>query len=228
MSKKPKEYKPKYKVTEPRPFPVAQKPEETLDQYYTRLAKSVDRRLTRLREASSKQFYEHATEYAYEWAMNELHRLNGAAARHFEVKPPKNKQKFEAMINVMQTFLTSPTSTPGGIISTYKKRANKVNELYGTDFTWQELNLFMEEEKNLKWLSKYGSKTAMKSIGQIQKYADEIAKEQFEGDVKKVTRKHIITKASESTSGDEILDEMIMKQLKNSHLHIKDLYKRKK
>ena len=227
MSKKPKEYKPRYKVTEPRPFPIAQKPEETLDQYYKRLAKSVDRRMGRLKEASTKPFMEHSTEYAYEWAMNELHRINGSAAKHFETKPPKHKQKMEAMLNIMKTFLTSPTSTPGGIVSTYKKRANTVNQKYGTNFSWEELNHFFEEEKNVAWLNKYGSKTVMKSIGQIQKYADEYAKEHFEGDVRKVTRKHLMEKAQEG-SGDEVLDEMINKQLKNSHLHIKDLYKRKK
>ena len=225
MSKLPKEYRPRYKVTEPKPFPVAQKPEETLDQYYKRLAKSVDRRLTRLQDASKKQFYEHATDYAYEWAMNELHRINGSAARHFETKPPKHAQKREAMINIMKKFLTMESSTPGGITAMYKKRANTVNKKYGTNFSWQELNQFFEEEKNVAWLNKYGSKTVMKSIGQIQKYAKEIADKEFEGNVKKVTRKHLTLRAKEG-SGDEILDEQIEKYLKDSHLHIKDLYKR--
>lgn len=225
-SKGPKQYKPRYKVTEPKAFPVAQKPEETLEQWYKRLAKSVDRRLTRLEEAAKQPFYEHATDYAYEYALTELHRINGAAANHFETKPPKNQRKFDAMINAMTTFLQMQSSTPGGITAAYKKRANTINERYGTNFTWQELNMFMEEEKNLAWLDKYGSKTVMMSIGQIQKYAKEVAKEKFEGDVRKVTRKHLISRSKEG-SGDEILDEQIMKQLKNSNLHVKDLYKRK-
>lgn len=215
-----KEYKPKYKVVEPKAFPIGQKPEETLDQYYTRLAKSVDRRLTRLKEASSKPFFEHATEYAYEYALNELHRINGDAARHFETKPPTGRKR-EQMLEVMKNFLTMQTSTPGGITAMYKKRSNTFNAKYGTNFTWQEINTYFDTKQNERWASKFGSKTALKVIGQIQRYTKEASKK-LKIDINKVNRNHIRTVMGES---DDMIDELVTKALRDTHLNLKDLVK---
>ena len=222
MSKAPKQYKPRYKTVEPKAFPVEQKPGETLNQWYKRLGKSVDRRLERLKEASKKPFYENATNYAYEYAMNELHRINGDAAKRFETLPPLNARKREQMMEVMKTFLTMQTSTPGGITAMYKKRANTVNDRYGTNFTWQEINTYFDTAQNEKWAKKFGSKTALKVIGRIQRYSKEAAR-QFGIDVTKVNRTHI--RAVMNEGDGSLVDDLVSKALKDTHLNMKDLVK---
>lgn len=211
-----------YKTVDLKPFPIEQKPGETLNQYYKRLGKSVDRRLERLKEASAKPFYEHATEYAYEYAMNELHRINGDAAKRFETLPPLNARKREQMLETMKTFLQMQTSTPGGITLMYKRRANKFNEKYGTNFTWQEINTYFDTKQNERWSNKFGSKTALKVIGKIQKYSEEASKK-LNIDIKKINRNHIRQVMDENS--DSMLDDLVSKALKDTHLNLKDLVK---
>ena len=79
----------------------------------------------------------------------------------------------EHKIEDIKTFLSSMTSTKTGI-KNYMQRAKKINERYGTNFTWDTLNKYYESELEMKIDEKYGSKVKMKAVAYIQKNKDKI------------------------------------------------------
>ena len=151
-----------------RPYNTEQKPDETLERYYRRLAKAADERLVRLEKYSREKYFEPATDWAYASAMRDIHTWNGQTASRFNTAPPKNTEKLTAKINDIKKFLGSPTSTKTGITNAYIKKANKFNEEYGTDFTWDELAKYYDRKVADRMTAKFGSKTALKMIGRIQ------------------------------------------------------------
>ena len=54
-------------------------------------------------------------------------------------------------------------------MKTYKKRADTLNQRYGTNFTWESIADYFERGQNEHLDSKYGSKTMIMAIGEIQK-----------------------------------------------------------
>ena len=157
-----------------RDYPTDQKPGETLQQYYRRLAQTADKRLERLEKYSNDKYFKPAKDWAYASAMKDIRSWNGESAKRFFRTPPKDEEKLIMKLNDIKKFLDSPTSTKVGITNIYIKKANTINENYGTNFTWDELASYYERKTNEKWDSKFGSKTALKAIGRIQKKAEEL------------------------------------------------------
>lgn len=157
-------------------YNVGQKPDETLEHYYRRLAKTADQRLVRLERASKEKYYEPATDWAYASAMRDIHTWNGQTASRFNTAPPTNHEKLVAKINDIKKFLESPTSTKTGIKNVYIKKVNTFNERYGTDLTWDELAKYYDRRVADRMSAKFGSKTALKIIGRIQDKMNETGK----------------------------------------------------
>lgn len=143
---------------------------ESLSDAWTRLAKQADQRLVRLEKLQNEIGFESVTQYAYARAMRDL-KARGKKNR-FNTKKPKDANRLKADINAMLTFLNSPTSTKKGIVSVYKKRAETINQKYGTSFTWQELADYYTSGNNKKLDAKYGSEIALVLIGIEQKKVD--------------------------------------------------------
>lgn len=152
---------------------------EELEKEYRKLAKRADQRLVRLEGYKHDKNYATATQWAYAKAQKDIDKWGGT--NRFNTKPPATKTMLEAKINDIKNFLDSPTSTKAGITSVYKKRADTINKKYGTNFKWQDLATYYTSGMADKMDSKFGSKTALKTIAAAQKNKKDVIKAIKEG-----------------------------------------------
>ena len=148
--------------------------DEMLKEYIT-LSKRADQRMVRLERLSKKDsIYEGAKAYAYKRAQSDLSRWAGRTKvdsnkpLRFNVKVSSQKE-LEMRLKDVKRFLESPTSTPKGIKAKYNKTVKTIKEKYGVDMTPEQLANYFESGIAKKFDEKYGSKTALKSLGIIQK-----------------------------------------------------------
>ena len=197
-------------------YDVGQKPGETLEQYYRRLAKTADQRLVRLERYGEDEFYKTARQWAYARAVQDVKkwRQPGEALHvfRFNTKPPKDPEDLLAKINDIKTFLTAPTSTKQGITDVYKRRADTINKKYGTKFKWQELAKFYTSGQAELWEAKFGSKTALKTIGVLQHNKD------------KILRGINTAGGKDIRTDNKMLQKTVNKALADNDLNIKDLF----
>ena len=154
---------------------IEQRPGENDLEYYRRLAKMADQRLVRLEKLAQEPGFENVKKYAYAAAMRDIDSYKGAGkGNRFNTAPPKAPTLFREKIIDMRRFLSAPTSSKAGIIDVYKKRAETINQKYGTNFTWQDMADFFQSGDADKMFKEYGSKTVMRAIGTIQYTADQI------------------------------------------------------
>lgn len=146
---------------------------------YRTLAKSADQRLLRLEEYSKQKNMGNAKQWAYARAMRDIKAWSGDKAERFNTAPPEKKQSLLAKIKDIENFLEKPSSTKQGIKKIYMDRASKVNQEYGTGFTWEDIGDFYESEMYKKLDESYASDTISESIGDLWEHKDEI-KELYE------------------------------------------------
>lgn len=158
-----------------KPYDTDIRPGESIEHYYTRLAKVADRRLGRLEELSKQEGFEGVLEYSYRQAKKSLDVWGG---KHFQTKMPESVNLRNEKIADMIHFIESKTSTKGGITDVYQKRADTLSNKYGLDVKWQDLGKIMEAFQDE---SSHGSPTKMKAIGII----NDIKKEGLEAAMKK-------------------------------------------
>lgn len=199
-------------------YQIDQKPGEDLIHYYRRLAKTADQRLVRLEDYSDQPGYNTATKWAYSRAVKDIAKWNkgqsGVKKLRFNTAPPKDTEDLLAKINDIKTFIASPTSTKQGITDVYKARAKTVNERYGTKFTWQQLAKYYESGQASVWDAKFGSKTALKTIGQIQRNKKAIQKGIEEADKKDLK------------ADSPLLQKTMEMALKDDDLNIEQLFEK--
>ena len=193
-------------------YDIEQKPGETLEHYYRRLAKTADQRLVRLESYAREKDFKPAIQWAYSKAVKDIRKWSGPDALRFNTKLPEGDEAIRAKISDIKAFIQSPTSTKKGITDVYKKRANTINSKYGTKFTWQQLAKYYESGQAKLWDEKFGSKTALKTIGQIQKNKKQI----LEG-IKDADRKDIRV-------DNAVLSKTVDRALKDQDLKIEDLF----
>ena len=140
---------------------------ESIEHYYTRLAKVADQRLVRLEQASQQENFEGVLEYAYKRAMKALDVWGG---NRFNTKMPEAVNLRNEKIADMIHFIDAPTSTKQGITSIYKKRAQTMKEKYGIDMTWQQMGKVMEAYSDT---ASAGSPTKVKAMGVISQIKKE-------------------------------------------------------
>lgn len=137
---------------------------------YRTAAKAADMRLVRLERLTKEENFKVAEKWAYARALRDIQAWSGEDATRFNVKPPKTNVGLTAKIEDIKTFLRSKTSTKIGIKSGFIQKANKINEEYGTSFTWDQVGKFFESKQ---WESVRGdleSKTTMKAIARVRKF----------------------------------------------------------
>ena len=102
----------------------------------------------------------------------------------------------------------------GGIDLTYQKRADTLNQRYGTGVTWENVGSIFESTLYRKLAKKYESKTAVRIIGKLQ------------GDDKKI-QKALADKKSYNVriKGEAPLEEAVNKTLRYYKKDITSLYK---
>lgn len=213
------DYKPRYKPDDLPKYNVEQRPGETAERYYRRLAKAADQRLVRIEQLAQNPLYSNVTKFAYEKALEDIHKWNGETASRFNTVPPAAPEDMQLKIEQMKSFLGKQTSTQAGINLMYKRMANTINAKYGTNFTYQQIMKYYSSNQNEKWSNMFGSKTALKVIGNIQKSAKKLKKEISDED-----KKNIIIDNIESKKGQSMLEKRTLQALKSNELSLEDLY----
>lgn len=197
-------------------YDVNQKPGETLEKYYRRLAKTADQRLVRLERLAKQPNYEPAELWAYRRARLDITKWNGGKSPElyrFNVNMPKDPEKLLAKINDIKTFLTRPTSTKKGITEVYKKRAETINRKFGTNFSWQQMAKYFQSGAAEYWDSKYGSKTALRVMAVLQKNKDKLTKAVGKVDIKDI----------DTSGASNVVIGKVKELLKENNLKLKDL-----
>lgn len=199
-------------------YNLDQKSDETMVQYYRRLAKTADQRMVRLEKASEQPYFKVATEWAYAKATRDILKWippgdNKSTKLRFNTKPPEGEDLI-AKINDIKSFLSSPTSSKQGIIDVYKKRADTVNKKYGTNFTWKQLAKYYDSGQAELWDAKFGSKTALMTIASLQKNKKKLVKA-----IKEADRKDIRIDSKDSS----MIKKTVDMALKDNKLNIEDL-----
>ncbi len=205
-------------------YNTEQKPGESLEHWYRRLAKTADQRLVRLEGYQHQDYFESATKWSYAKAQRDIRRWSGEDATRFNTKMPEKTEDVYAKISDMRSFIESPTSTKQGIIGIYKQRAKTFNEGridpktgekkggFGTQFTWQDIAVYYESGMAQKWSDKYGSETALRTIAVIQKNKKKIQKAIEKG------------RKIDIRVDDEILGETVKSALKDENLQLELLF----
>ena len=147
--------------------------DESLEQYYRRIAKQADQRLLRL-ENLAKQggYYKGVKEWAYARASYDITQKWGGNPENprFNTKPPENTNELKAKINDIQDFLQMKTSTKAGIKEAYKKKADSFNENFGTDVSWEDWADYLDRF-GVSLYDKYGSAVMNRVIKTVQSMA---------------------------------------------------------
>lgn len=128
---------------------------------YKKLARKADARLRAIEKYAEQKYYKGIERYAYARAIRDIELWSGSGKKRFDTKPPDSLQGIRAKINDIKTFLESPTSTKAGVTEIYKKRADVINERYGTNLTWQQIADYYTSVAHEKAAEMYGSKTEL-------------------------------------------------------------------
>ena len=147
-------------------YNIEQRPGETIEHYYKRLAKVADQRLVRLEQLSEQPGYENAWKWAYKSAQKDIEKWGGA--KRFNTAPPSDQRQLKAKINDIKAFLGAKSSTKSGITEVYKKRAKTWNEKYGTDVSWEDLAKYYSRGINKKLERDMNSDVVNKAIAVIR------------------------------------------------------------
>ena len=197
-------------------YDIEQKPGESLEKYYRRLAKSADQRLVRLERYSDEEWFKTARQWAYSRAVKDIKKWLKPGQSYpdkfrFNTAPPKDTEDLLAKINDIKTFLSAPTSTKQGIKEVYKKRADTINKKFGTKFTWQQLAKYYSSGQAEIWDAKFGSKTALKTIAALQK------------NKKKIIADIQAADAKDLRVDNSMIEKTVSAALKDNNLAIEDI-----
>ena len=201
-----------------RQYNYQQKPGESLEAYYHRIAKVADQRLLRLENLEKQEGYGNATQWAYKRAMSDIATWSGEDASRFNTKAPTNVNQLKAKINDIKTFLGSESSTKSGIQNVYNKRVNTLNEKYGTHFQADDLQKVFGSSVWKKLDAKnFSSDQIYKAIGYI---ADHATDEETLRALQAQARKR---NAVPDFTGDEFADLAIRDMLR-SRTSVEEMY----
>ena len=199
---------------------------EKLDKFYRRIVDTAKHILLEIERMSTKKWYEEVTQYAYKKALYDIRTLFGDDAKRFRAaKFPKNDlRNAPKYINSVLRFLEMPTSTKVGIQTVYQKRADTINQRYGTNISWGTVANLYQSNLYRKLDSKYGSKTAVRVIAQYQKNEKEIQK--YFKDISNSKKKGKVPEDISIQVNDKHLEDTVNEVLKEYGTDISKLLKK--
>ena len=120
------------------------------------LAKRADERLRQIKDNYSKRKgFENMINWAYKKAMRDIKHWSGDDATTFNQGASKlSLSQLRAKKHDVEEFLKSPTSAIKTTIDLYQRRADTINEKYGTNFTWEELGTVFEDKEQNEFYEK--------------------------------------------------------------------------
>lgn len=171
-------------------------------QEFRKLAKRADQRLRELERLANDQGYSNVKSWAYKKAMRDIKHWSGEGRATFNRDAPRNLNSLRAKRRDVEDFLNAVSSTKRGIDKMYRRRAESINQKYGTNFSWEQLgNVFDNKEENIIY-EKAGGKSYLKAINYLNQNEKSIMKQLMSGD--KVTVRTGNRKANQVVK--EILD----------------------
>ena len=149
---------------------------------FRKLAKVADERLRQIKQNYSKrEGFQNIENWAYQKAMRDIAHWSGEGKHTFNRDVPKTLKGLKAKTRDIQDFLQAPTSTITGTKEMFQDRADKLNEKWGTDFTWEQLgDVFENKEENVIY-QRYGG-SYLKAVSYLQSNEDRIMKQLMSGD----------------------------------------------
>ena len=143
---------------------------------YRTAAKAADQRLVRLEQVSMEDNYHVARLWAYAKAERFIKEWSGPEATRFNTKAPESDTQLRQKIEDIRSFLEAPTSTKTGIRQVHQKRANTLNEAYGTNFKWNDVATFFDSDLRNKMERRMGSETMVRVVAYMQKNKKQVVK----------------------------------------------------
>lgn len=197
----------------------AQRPGESIEKWYDRIADTADTRLRKIEKlAMTDKKFATAPQWAYAKAMQDIKKWGGKS--RFSSKQPTSKRQLMAKISDIRSFLQAPTSSKKAIEKIYDKRVAtfaleepdaRGKGGYGVKFTWETMAKYYETGIAEKWNNMFGSKTALQVIGELQKNKDKL-----KGRLKDIDVNDLRIK-------DEFIKDAVATALKTRGLHIREL-----
>lgn len=159
------------KPTDPRApgFNVKSERYEQLLKKYKRMANTADKRMLSLEKLSEEKGFTNIKKWAYNDAINDIRKWSGEGRTRWSTKAPESTQGLLAKIKDIDRFLHAPSASKRSIVNLYQQEADTINDRYGLDLDWEDMGKFFESKIWEKLARMYGSKTAVKMIGSIQK-----------------------------------------------------------
>lgn len=186
---------------------------------YKTLAKTADQRLVRLEAASHEEGFRGIKQYAYSRAVRDIEAWDGTAKDkpRFNTKAPESMQQLLEKIEDIKTFLSSETSTKSGMIAINKRRVATINEKYGTNLTWKDLNEVFGDGSISEELDDTfaGSDSKIETVANLKKNKKKILK--AIDDAKKKHQKIDVDISVKDASGkpDKVIEEKIKEMIAN-------------
>ena len=138
-------------------------------QEYMRLAHRADQRMLRLERLSTQEYYTGVLTYGYKYAEKTIKDLQGG--KRFRSVTIRNEEDLRNAMAGVKKFLEAPSSTKQSIKRTYQKRADTINEKFGTDLTWQQMADAWQYIDSTKE-GRLNYRTAMRTYEKLVKQAD--------------------------------------------------------
>lgn len=125
---------------------------------FKKLAKRADERLRQIKDNYSKRKgFENMINWAYKKAMRDIKHWSGNDATTFNQGASKlSLNQLRAKKHDVEEFLNAPTSKISSTVDLYQRRADTINERYGTNFSWEELGTVFEDKENNTFYQKGG------------------------------------------------------------------------
>ena len=125
---------------------------------FQKLAKRADERLRQIKDNYSKRKgFENMINWAYKKAMRDIRHWSGNDATTFNQGASKlSLNQLRAKKHDVEEFLNAPTSKISSTVDLYQRRADTINERYGTNFSWEELGTVFEDKENNDFYQKGG------------------------------------------------------------------------
>lgn len=125
---------------------------------FQKLAKRADERLRQIRDNYSKRKgFENMINWAYKKAMRDIKHWSGNDATTFNRGASKlSLNQLRAKKHDVEEFLNAPTSLISSTVDLYQRRADTLNQRYGTNFSWEELGTVFEDKENNDFYQKGG------------------------------------------------------------------------
>lgn len=201
----------------------SKKPGESAEAYYKRLAKVADQRLVRLEALSHEKGFRSVKDWSYSTAMDDIKKFlpagdpRRAASDYLRFNTKVTADNVNERTADVIKFLQKPTSNRRDIVKFYKKRADSINKNANTNFTWQQLADFFENEKVKEFIGtkKYDSGDTLRVYNSFN--AGEVKISKPDADIPE----HETKKQREARLNQELKEALEKGELENI-IHVED------